>query len=205
MTRARRKPAKPLPVSAPDAVEMLVADHKKLKKLFDEYHVLVETDDANTKRKDDIVRETSDLLSLHTMVEERIFYPALRRATGEEEAIDEARVEHETMQELVDQLRLLQAGDELYDAKFIVLGEIFELHAAREEKGFFKQARKSRLDLHELGEKMLETREEFIISMRVSQTVDDINTADRDKAAPFNVRTEPGDRASFLVPPPGLR
>ena len=48
MTRARRKPAKPLPVSPADAVEMLAADHKILNKLFDEYRLLVETDDANT-------------------------------------------------------------------------------------------------------------------------------------------------------------
>ena len=151
------------------------------------------------------MREASDLLALHTMIEERAFYSALRRATGANEDLDEARVEHETMQELVDQLRLLQAGDELYDAKFIVLGEIFTMHAKREEKDFFTKARQSKIDLQKLGEEMLKMREEFVISMRVSQTVDDMNTAARDKGAPFNPRTEPGDKASFLVPPPGLR
>lgn len=204
MSRAQKKHAtKPLP--APDALEMLTEDHRSLKKLFDEFRHLVENDDTNYARKDAVVQEACDLLCLHTMLEERIFYPAVLHATHEEEMIAEAKVEHESVQELIDQLRQMEAGDELFDAKFIVLGEIFMLHVKEEEHVMFEKARKAELDFRALGRRMQRMREKFVVDLRVTQTMADVNGSFRDAAAILETRQPPGEKTSVLVPPPGLR
>jgi hypothetical protein len=92
-------------------------------------------------------------------VEETIFYPAARETLDEQDLLDEAEVEHASAKALIDQLEGMQPNDELYDAKVTVLGEYIEHHVKEEEKQMFPKARKARMDLEELGERIKQHKE----------------------------------------------
>jgi len=101
-------------------------------------------------------------LTVHTTLEEEIFYPAVREAIGDEDLMNEAAVEHETARMLVEQLENMGPDDPNYFATFTVLGEYVRHHIQEEQGEMFPAARKARLDLAALGERMQARRDELI-------------------------------------------
>ena len=72
---------------------MLKADHRKVEGLFKRY------EKSNNKRtKANLAREICLELSVHTSIEEELYYPAVR-GTVDEEIHDEAYVEHDRGQD----------------------------------------------------------------------------------------------------------
>jgi hemerythrin superfamily protein len=165
MTTARkRKPAATKPVvkkaaAKMDAIGMLTADHKKVQKAFKDFEKLKKG--GNKRGKSDIVRQTCADLTVHTTIEEEIFYPAARQAIKDMDVMDEAAVEHAGAKELIAQLESMQPGDDLYDAKFTVLGESVNHHIREEQNEMFPKVRKTKLDLNALGEQMAQRRTEL--------------------------------------------
>jgi hemerythrin superfamily protein len=153
MATAKKKPA------AMGAIAMLIADHKKVQKAFKDFEKLKE---GNNKRaKQDIVRQTCADLTVHTRIEEEIFYPAARKAIKDGDLMDEATVEHAGAKDLIAQLESMQPGDDLYDAKFTVLGESINHHVKEEQNEMFPKVRKTKLDLVALGEQMAQRKAEL--------------------------------------------
>ncbi len=66
------------------------------------------------------------MLTVHTKIEEEIFYPAAREAGLEEDMMDEARVEHDVAKSLIAWIQSSKPSDDYYDAKVKVLGDIVE-------------------------------------------------------------------------------
>ena len=93
-------------------------------------------------------------LTIHTQVEEEIFYPAARDILDEEDLIDEAIVEHASAKDLIAQLVDMSPDDDLYDAKVKVLSELIEHHVEEEEEEMFPKLKKAKLDTASLGPKM---------------------------------------------------
>jgi hemerythrin superfamily protein len=144
---------------ASGAIEMLKADHDKVKKAFKEFEKLGQ-DDSGTARQ--LVETTCEDLKVHTTLEEEIFYPALREALDDEDILNEAAVEHETAKMLIEQLENMGPDDPNFRATFTVLGE-YVLHHVKEEEGeMFPEAKKSDLDLESLGERMRARKEELV-------------------------------------------
>jgi hemerythrin superfamily protein len=147
------------PAAKMDAIGMLIADHKKVQKAFKDFEKLKE---GSSKRgKSDIVRQTCTDLTIHATIEEEIFYPAVRKAIKDMDIMDEATVEHAGAKELIAQLESMQPGDDLYDAKFTVLGENVNHHIREEQNEMFPKVRKTRLDLNALGEQMAQRKAEL--------------------------------------------
>ena len=71
-------------------------------------------------------------------------------------------VEHQLAEELISQLEQMQPGDDMYDAKFIVLGEYVDHHIAEEQKEMFPKARKAKIDLVGLGERIAQRKNELM-------------------------------------------
>jgi hemerythrin-like domain-containing protein len=140
--------------AARDALEILKADHQAVKKLFASYQKLVKDDDADDQEKQDLAHQICSALTVHARLEEEIFYPALRRSLEEQDLLDEAEVEHATAKDLIAQIRESSPGDELYDAKVVVLGEYIDHHVEEEEGEMFKKAKKADVDLAELGSEL---------------------------------------------------
>jgi selenocysteine-specific translation elongation factor len=145
---------------ATDALGLLKAGHDKVKALFREFDSLKGKDDED-RRKTELVDEICYELTLHSMLEEEIFYPVLRAAIDDDELLDEADVEHAGARELIGQLEIMAPGDDHYDATVTVLGEEVEHHIEKEESELFEEARNAGLDLDDLGEQLAARKAEL--------------------------------------------
>jgi hemerythrin-like domain-containing protein len=143
-----------------DALALLKADHIKVRELFREFELLRDMEDED-ERKSELVDEICYELTLHTMLEEEIFYPVLRSAIDDDDMMDEADVEHAGARELISQLEVMYPGDDHFDATVTVLGEEVAHHIDKEEGEMFEAARRAGIDLAALGERLAERREEL--------------------------------------------
>jgi hemerythrin superfamily protein len=138
-----------------DAVALLEADHKAVKKLFDEFK------DAKDERKSELVAQICQELKVHMQIEEELFYPAVKSALDDHELVPEGKVEHDSVKVLMAKVEGVAPGGDEYDAEVHVMGELIEHHVKEEEEDMFPAARKSKLDLKELGARMLTRKEEL--------------------------------------------
>ncbi|HEX7902113.1 MAG TPA: hemerythrin domain-containing protein [Planctomycetota bacterium] len=123
-------------IRAPQATDLLKEDHRKVRRLFQEYGKL--GDDAGAKAG--IFESLHQELTLHARIEEEIFYPAVAEAVEDEETadlIEEARESHEEVKMLLEEMTDLNPGDEAFEAKMNALRENVERHAEEEEKELF--------------------------------------------------------------------
>jgi hypothetical protein len=81
---------------------------------------------------------------------------------NEGDLLDEANVEHASAKQLIAQLEKMRPGDDLYDAKFTVLGEYVNHHIKEEQEQMFPKVEKTDLDLKELGERLTERKEQLL-------------------------------------------
>jgi hemerythrin superfamily protein len=142
-----------------DALTLLSADHRKVEDLFEQFEQA-----SGDGRKEKIAREICTELKVHAMIEEEIFYPALRGKI-EEDALDEAYVEHDGAKVLINDIEAARPDDDFYDAKVKVLQEEIEHHVKEEEKmngNIFQQARAADVDLEALGEQMAARKAELM-------------------------------------------
>ena len=150
MAKSRSRVSSAGPV---DAIASLVADHKRVKALFEEFEKVRDDDDVDDD-KAQLVAQICLELGMHTALEEEIFYPAVREKIDDEDLMDEALVEHASAKELIEELELMDPTDDLYDAKVTVLGEQIDHHVEEEESEMFSQAKRAKIDMGELGEEM---------------------------------------------------
>ncbi|MEO5771797.1 MAG: hemerythrin domain-containing protein [Burkholderiaceae bacterium] len=149
-------------------------DHKRVKKAYKDFQKL--DIDADPETCQAIVEQVCQELTVHATLEEELLYPAARGA-ADEDLIDEAEVEHETVKALIAQLEGMGPEDEKYAARFIVLCE-YVLHHVKEEEGeMFPQLERSRLDWESMAAEMAERREELMPSADDAQDADDTSAA----------------------------
>ena len=153
-----------------DAITLLEQDHEDVKDLFEQYDELAENEGSESDRQA-LAQQICTMLTVHATIEEELFYPAAREALKEDDLIDEAVVEHASAKDLIAQLESMQAGDDLYDAKVKVLGELIDHHVEEEEDEMFPKMRNSGLDLQVLGVAMASRKEELLAEAAVSSSV----------------------------------
>lgn len=143
-----------------DAVDLLEADHRALNLLFSDYRALAASDAPGSRRKA-LAEQICVELTLHTRLEEELFYPPVRQAIRDDDLMDEADVEHASAKDLIAQILAMRPDDELYDAKVTVLGEYIDHHIQEEQNQMFPKARKCGLDLAGIGEALRSRRREL--------------------------------------------
>jgi hemerythrin superfamily protein len=148
---------------AGDAIKLLADDHRKVEKLVEKFEKLK---DGADQEKQELVREACMELKIHAQVEEEIFYPAAREALKERDLLDEAEVEHTVAKQLISELESMTPKDDLFDAKFTVLGEYVKHHVQEEEKELFPKAKRAKLDMNELGHRIIQRKQELIAEMQ---------------------------------------
>lgn len=142
-----------------NAISLLMKDHKDVKALFAQYDALSDRSFA-TKKK--LAEQICHELTVHTQIEEEIFYPAVRRPIHDGDLMDEAVVEHASAKELIAQILSMEPTEDLYDAKVTVLSEQIEHHVKEEEGDMFPKVRKTAVDLDALGEQMAARKEKLM-------------------------------------------
>lgn len=142
-----------------DVIDILIEDHKKVAALFAEFQEIKGHADDETKQT--LVEIACTELVIHAQVEEEFLYPALRDAFNEQGLIDEAEVEHALARQLIGELEAMHPGDDLYDAKFTVLGEYVKHHIEEEQNRIFPRMKKTAMDLESLGQDIRQRRNEL--------------------------------------------
>lgn len=140
-----------------DALALLRADHQLVQELFDKFEKT-----RAEERKSALAEQICKELTVHAQIEEEILYPAAREAIRDEDLIHEATVEHQSAKDLIAQIEAGDPGDELFDAKVKVLGEYVKHHVREEQNELFPQVRKTKLDLKELGQRLMARKEELM-------------------------------------------
>ena len=98
-------------------ITQLVADHKHVKKIYREFQKL--DPDADVAQCQELVQQALAELTVHATLEEELLYPAAR-GTADDDLLNEAEVEHESMHALIERLQAMTASDDKYAARFTV-------------------------------------------------------------------------------------
>ncbi len=167
-TIAAKAPARKSP-RAKDACDLLDADHKAVKKMFDDFRTLSEGRGRSTAKKRELAQRICMELMVHTQIEEEIFYPAARGAIKDNALLNEAMVEHASAKDLIEQIRSMDEGDEMFDARVLVLGEYIDHHVKEERTELFPKVRQTRLDLVAMREELESRKEELMTKFEEEQ------------------------------------
>ena len=139
-----------------DAIALLKADHRTVEELFEKFESA-----KGVQKKQALAKQICTELTVHSMIEEEIFYPACKGKI-DDALLKEAYVEHDGAKVLIAEIEAGQPDEEFYDAKVDVLSEQIEHHVEEEERrsdGIFAQARSAGLDMAEIGAR-LEARQQ---------------------------------------------
>ena len=140
-----------------DAIALLKEDHRAVEKLFKDFEGA-----KGEGRKQKLAQRICLELTIHTMIEEEIFYPACEGKI-DEDMLKEAYVEHDAAKLLIAEI---EAGDgqsdDFFDAKVQVLSEQIEHHVDEEEKELFPEVRKAEIDLDALGVQIATRKRELL-------------------------------------------
>ncbi|HEX9933173.1 MAG TPA: hemerythrin domain-containing protein [Allosphingosinicella sp.] len=146
-------------VGKQNAIRLLTEDHRRVEGLFEQFEKA-----SGGTAKEKLARQICMELKVHAMLEEEIFYPALRGKI-EDDDLDEALVEHDGAKVLINEIEAGSAAEDFFDAKVKVLKEQIEHHVKEEERqsgNIFSEARKTDVDLDALGEQMAVRQQELL-------------------------------------------
>jgi hemerythrin superfamily protein len=140
-----------------NAITMLEADHRKVKGLLAD---LDKASERATRTRLDLFERIRDELTVHEVIEEEIFYPALKEHPRAKDLVLEAVEEHHVVDRILGELTGLAPDDETWGAKAKVMKENLEHHSEEEEGEMFPQARRifDAAELDALGTRMAERR-----------------------------------------------
>jgi hemerythrin superfamily protein len=141
-----------------DALVLLREDHKRIRALFKDFQAAA---DRSAERREKIVARIAEELTVHTHIENDVFYPRVRALVPDlEQDILESLEEHHLADVLTAELAALKAEDERFEAKTTVLIETVTHHITEEEQDCFPKVRAalSRTQLREIGEALIQAR-----------------------------------------------
>src|ERR1700722_14923279 len=141
-----------------DAVALLKADHRQVEQWFSQFEKT-----KSLGKKQQLASNICAALTVHTSIEEEIFYPAFLEETEDKDMHHEAIVEHAGAKALIAEIQGMAPSDDYFDAKVTVLSEMIKHHVKEEEQpgGMFAEAKKSDMDLRALGEEMMARKREL--------------------------------------------
>ncbi|HUR88613.1 MAG TPA: hemerythrin domain-containing protein [Ramlibacter sp.] len=145
---------------AQDAIALLESDHHRVEELVREFKSMRGDREAKLHLAQIICAE----LTLHSMVEEEIFYPAFAQATGDEQLVEHAIKEHQEVKELI--ARVLSA--ENVEGAIESVWRHVEHHVEEERRGMFAKARASGMELATLGGRIQTRRAEVAAAVHES-------------------------------------
>jgi hemerythrin superfamily protein len=145
---------KPAPESH-DAVEMLKADHRRVKSLVGQFEKA-----KNGSEKQELLGTIIKELAAHTTLEEELVYPLLDAV--DHEGAEVAVEEHHVVKLVLEELSNMSAEAELVATKVKILWELVEHHVEEEEDELFPKLRKSGEDMQELGQRLAQRKQQLI-------------------------------------------
>lgn len=145
---------------AQDAITLLDADHQRVEALFKDY----QSAGADQAQKHDLAQIICMELTVHAQLEEELFYPAVRQATGDQDMVKEAEQEHQEARQLIAKIQQTQNADALVQQ----LQKAIEHHVLEERQEMFPKARQAGLDLGQLGRQLESRKAELVSSIQAA-------------------------------------
>ncbi len=139
---------------------MLKNDHKTVEKLFKQFEKTDESD-ATTRRQ--LVDQMIEELSVHTAIEEQVFYPAVREDVPDtNDTVLEGLEEHHIVKWTLAELQDMDPEHERFEPKVTVLMESVRHHVEEEEGELFPEVRKAlgRKRLGQIGDTMEQAKQD---------------------------------------------
>lgn len=143
-----------------DAIALLESDHVLIDDLFAQY-VRLARSGGDAAHREELAERICTELSVHTRLEEELFYPALREALEDDDVVDDAEDAHTRVKDLIAQVLASSVEDELFDARVTVLSEYVAEHVRTEREVLFPRLRASGCDVAALGRSIAVRREEL--------------------------------------------
>ena len=123
-----------------DAVDLLIADHRRVDRLFSEYEDLGR--DGERSRKLRLVKQVVRDLSVHAAIEEQYLYPTIRAIVdGGRETVSESLEEHQQVKGRLAALDRAGPADASLDAQMKALIGHVRHHVEEEEGEVFPRLR----------------------------------------------------------------
>jgi iron-sulfur cluster repair protein YtfE (RIC family) len=137
-----------------DACTLLDEDHNQVVRLFEQYKAA-----HDGSRQKVLARQICHELLVHMQIEEEIFYPAFRQATGDAALLKDAEHEHQEARELIARLE-----QNPLDAKTMLDLEDGILHHVNDEREkMFPEARRTKgLNLMQLARQLQARKSELM-------------------------------------------
>lgn len=143
-----------------NAIELLREDHREALELLEQMENLegnLEDDEEEIETAPtQLFNQLKNALTLHTQLEEQIFYPAMREFEETRDLIGEAIEEHHNVDQILEEMSMLSPADDDFQNQLEELKESLEHHISEEEDELFPKAEElcgqKRLD--EMGRQM---------------------------------------------------
>jgi iron-sulfur cluster repair protein YtfE (RIC family) len=139
----------------PDVIKLLEQDHREVEDLFSK------AESTSGAARQQVVTKIASELTLHTEVEERFVYPAMRDA-GLADLVNEAEQEHAKVKELVAQLETIDATTDDVESLLAELKADVQHHVQEEETEAFPKFRESvdQSELQSLATRVQEAKQQ---------------------------------------------
>ncbi|HSE99125.1 MAG TPA: hemerythrin domain-containing protein [Blastocatellia bacterium] len=141
-----------------NVLEFLKQDHQEAMSMMNQI------ESANTggkQAKTDLFNQLKSALTLHTRMEEQIFYPELENHQETRDLIREAYSEHQEVDELLAEISALSPISGDFSDKLAELRDSVEHHVDEEENQLFPKVRQiiDQNQLDEMGRRMMEMKQ----------------------------------------------
>jgi iron-sulfur cluster repair protein YtfE (RIC family) len=121
-----------------DPFQILSKDHRAVEQIFEQIEKI---DNRETDHREQIFHKLRQELELHTQIEEKIFYPELKRHDGTKKLVAEALEEHAEVKQMLQEIGTLSAEDDQWSEMINELKMAVQQHVHEEEGQIFPAAR----------------------------------------------------------------
>jgi len=175
----------------PNATQMIRQDHKKVEGLFKKFQ---QTKGAQAKRR--LAETAMAELEVHAALEEEIFYPAVKKEVDDGSMVQEALEEHQTVKQLISELKGMDEVDEEFESQFSQLVENVQHHVEEEENEMLPKVEESELDLNSLGQQMSQRKQEMQNSGRATKKASNARSSRKSAGAKSTGRKSAGKKST---------
>jgi len=175
----------------PNATQMIRQDHKKVEGLFKRFE---QTKGAQAKRR--LAENAMAELEVHAALEEEIFYPAVKNEVDDGSMVQEAIEEHQTVKQLISELKGMDEADEEFESQFSQLVENVQHHVEEEENEMLPKAEESSLDLNSLGQQMSQRKQQMQSGGRATKKPSNARSSRKSPGSKSTRRKSAGKKAS---------
>ncbi len=139
-----------------DALELLRSDHDKVNALFQQFER-----GGNSQDFKQLFTDLDRELTIHTQIEEKIFYPAVKNHPETQDLVQEAYHEHGEAKLLLTDIAALDNTSAEWGQKMTQLMRAIQQHVSEEEGELFPRVRQlmSEQQLEQLGQQLMQAKQ----------------------------------------------